>query len=124
MFEPHCNPGRPTPATPGATLSPHLTDLFYVPTLIFGWVSALGVSCGPLLLKFLNYRPVTRRAVLQAVSSFVVTGGSLTLGTAAISAHERGLISFPTSVLLVGCLLTGAAASSFLIARWYPDEQA
>ena len=105
-------------------MSPSLTDLFHVPTLIYGWVLALGLTCGPLLLKFLNYRPVTRCAVLRAVSCFVVTGGWLTFGTAAISAHERSLISLPTSIVVVACLLAGAAASSFLIARRYPDEQA
>ncbi|UPK30008.1 hypothetical protein IVB26_17095 [Bradyrhizobium sp. 195] len=105
-------------------MSPGLTDLFHVPTLICGWILALGVTCGPLLLEFLNYRPVTRCAVLRAVSSFVVTGGYLTIGTAAISAQESGLISSSTSILVMACLLAGAAASSFLIARWYPDEQA
>ncbi|WP_247972749.1 hypothetical protein [Bradyrhizobium sp. 195] len=53
-----------------------------------------------------------------------MTGGYLTIGTAAISAQESGLISSSTSILVMACLLAGAAASSFLIARWYPDEQA
>lgn len=105
-------------------MSSSLTDLFHVPTLIFGWVFALGLTCGPLLLKFLNYRPVTRCAVVQAVASFVVTGCWLTFGAAAISAHERGLISFLSSILVVACLLASAGASSFLIARWCPDKQA
>lgn len=105
-------------------MSSSLTDLFHVPTLIYGWVFALAVTCGPLLLKFLNYQPVTRCAVVQAVSSFVVTLGWLTFGAAAISAQERGLISLLSSILVVACLLAGAAASSFLIARWCPDEQA
>ncbi|KYG20539.1 hypothetical protein SE92_09880 [Bradyrhizobium sp. AT1] len=105
-------------------MSPSLTDLFHVPTLILGWVFALAVTCGPLLLKFLNYQPVRRCAVLQAVSSFVATGCWLTFGTAAISAHEHGLISLLSSVLVVACLLASAAASSFLIVRWCPDEQA
>nr|WP_244611966.1 hypothetical protein [Bradyrhizobium amphicarpaeae] len=77
-----------------------------------------------MLLKFLNYRPVTRGAVLQAVSSFVVTGGYVTIGTAAIGAHERGLISWPASIVVMACLLAVAAGSSFLIERWYPDERA
>ncbi len=105
-------------------MSSSLTDLFHVPTLISGWVLALGFTCGPLLLKFLNYRPVTRCAVLKAVSSFVVTGGYLTFGSAAISAQERGLMSFPISILVVACLLAGAAASAFLIARWCPGDRA
>ena len=105
-------------------MSPSPADLFHVPTLICAWVLALGFTGGPLLLKFLNYKPVTRGAILRAVSSFVVTGGYLTIGTAAISAHDRGLISWPTSIVLMACLLAAAAGSSFLIERWYPDERA
>jgi hypothetical protein len=33
------------------------------------------------------------------------------------------LISLPVSILAVAFILTGAAGSSFLIARWCPDEQ-
>lgn len=105
------------------SLSPSLTDLFHVPTLIYAWGFTLVITGGPLLLKFLNYRPVTRCAVLQAASSFVTTACWLTLGAAAINAHERGLISLSTSILTMACLLAGAAGSSFLIARWCPDEQ-
>lgn len=100
-----------------------LTSLFYVPTLILVWIFTLAFAGGPLLWRFLNYRPVTRRAVVQAVSNIVATGCWLTFGTAAIAAYERGLISLSTSILAVALMFAGAAGGSALIARWCPDEQ-
>ncbi|HEV2157661.1 hypothetical protein [Bradyrhizobium sp.] len=47
----------------------------------------------------------------------------MTFGTAAMTAHERGLISLPAGVLAVAFMLAGAAGSSFLIARLCPEEQ-
>lgn len=98
-------------------------SLFHVPTLILAWIFTLALVGGPLVLKFLNYRPVTRCAVVQAMSNVVVTGCWLALGMAAIAAHEHGLISTPTSILAMASLLAVAAGSSALIARWCSDEQ-
>jgi hypothetical protein len=104
-------------------VSSGLTSLFHLPTLILAWISAFAFAGGPLLWKFLNYRPVTRCAVVQAVSNAIATGCWLTLGIATIAANERGLISTPTSVVAMALLLAVAAGSSTLIARWCPDEQ-
>ncbi len=65
----------------------------------------------------------TRCAVLQVVWNVVATGGWLTFGSAAMNAHERGLISMPTSILAVASLFATVAGGSFLIGRWCPDEQ-
>lgn len=100
-----------------------LTSLFHVPTLILIWAFTLAFAGGPLLWKFLNYNPVTRCAVVQAVSNLVASGCWLTFGTAAINAFERGLISLRMSVLAVALLFAAVAGGSFLVARWCPDQQ-
>ena len=105
------------------TLSSSLTSLFDGPFLILIWIFTFAIAGGPLLLKFLNYRPVTRCAVLHAVAKVVTTGCWLTFGTAAMNAHERGLISVFTSILAVAFVFAAAAGGSLLIARWCPDEQ-
>ncbi|MGY8709367.1 hypothetical protein RAD16_26790 [Bradyrhizobium sp. 18BD] len=104
-------------------MSSSFADLFDMPLLTLIWVFMLAFAGGPLLWKFLNYRPVTRCAVVQAAANFVGSGCWLTFGTAAMTAHQRGLISLPTSILLVASVLACAAGSSFLIERWCPDEQ-
>ncbi|MBR1131948.1 hypothetical protein [Bradyrhizobium iriomotense] len=91
--------------------------------LIVVWAFALAFGGGPLLLRFLNYQPVTRCAVVQAVSNVVATGCWMTFGTAAISAFERGLIALSTSILVVAGLFAVVTGGTFLIARWCPDEQ-
>ncbi|WP_375309679.1 hypothetical protein WHZ77_20955 [Bradyrhizobium sp. A5] len=100
-----------------------LSSLFHVPTLILAWIATLAIAGGPLLWRFLNYRPVTRCEILQAVANVVATGSWLTLGLAAINAHERGLISVFTSVLVMAFLFAGAAGASSLSARWCPDKR-
>ena len=104
-------------------MSTGLTSLFHIPTLILIWIATLATAGGPLLWRFLNYRPVTRCAFVQAVSNFVATGCWLTFGTAVMSAFEHGLISVFTSILAVAFLFAGVAGGSFLITRWCPDEQ-
>ncbi|WP_157195714.1 hypothetical protein [Bradyrhizobium sp. YR681] len=104
-------------------MSSSFTSLLHVPTLVIAWIFTLVFAGGPLLWKFLNYRPVTRCALVQAVLNVVATGSWLTLGMAVIAAQEHGLISTPTSVLAMALLLAVAAGSSTLIARWCPDEQ-
>lgn len=91
--------------------------------LILVWGFALVIAGGPLLWRFLNHRQVTRCAVVQVVSNVVATGGWLTFGTAAMNAHERGLISMSTTILAVASLFAAVAGGSFLIGRWCPDEQ-
>ncbi|PDT91043.1 hypothetical protein CO669_06805 [Bradyrhizobium sp. Y36] len=105
-------------------MSPGLIDLFHIPTLILAWAFTLALTAGPLLLKFLNDEPVARCAVLQAAASFITTGCWLTFGSAAINAHEHGLISLPMSILAVACMFAAAAGSSFLIERRCSDQQA
>jgi hypothetical protein len=100
-----------------------LTSLFHIPTLILIWVFTLAFAGGPLLWRFLNYQPVTRCAFVQAVANAIGSGCWMTFGTAAMTAHERGLISLPAGVLAVAFMLAGAAGSSFLIARLCPEEQ-
>ncbi|MBB4370309.1 hypothetical protein GGD63_003104 [Bradyrhizobium sp. cir1] len=104
-------------------MSPILNSLLDLPILIVVWAFALAFGGGPLLLRFLNYKPVARCAVVQAVSHVVAIGCWLTFGTAAINAFERGLIALSTSILVVACLFAVVAGGSFLIARWCPDEQ-
>lgn len=101
-------------------LSASLIDLFHIPTLILAWVFTLALTAGPVLLTFLNNEPVTRCAVLQAAASFIMTGGWLTFGSAAINAYEHGLISLPLSILAVACMFAGATGSTFLIERRCP----
>lgn len=105
------------------TLSSSLTSLFDIPFLIAIWALTPVVVGGPLLLRFLNYKPVTRCAVVQTVAKVLGTGCWLTFGTAAINASERGMISLPVSILTMALLITAAAGSSFLIERWCPDQQ-
>jgi len=105
------------------TLPPDLTGLFDGPFLLLIWASTLVFAGGPLLWKFLNYKPVTRCAAMQAAANFVTSGCWLTFGSAAMNAHQRGLISWPTSILAVALMFAGAAGGQFLIARWCPDEQ-
>jgi hypothetical protein len=90
--------------------------------LVLVWVFALAIAGGPLLWRFLNYRPVTRCAVLRGVANVVATGSWLTFGTAAINAHERGLISMSTTILAVASLFAVVAGGSFLIGRWCRPE--
>ena len=104
-------------------LSSSLTSLFHIPTLILIWVFTLALAGGPLLWRFLNYQPVTRCAFVQAVANAIGSGCWLTFGTAVMTAHQRGLISLPVSILAVAFMLAGAAGSSFLIERWCPEEQ-
>ena len=73
------------------------TDLFATPMLAAAWGFALTIAGGPLLWSFLNYRPVTRRALLLAAWKFIATGCWITVGTGTINAYERGLISLPVS---------------------------
>jgi len=105
------------------TLSSSLTSLFDIPFVIAIWASTPVVVGGPLILRFLNYKPVTRCAVVQTITNVLGTGCCLTFGTAAISAFERGLITLPVSILAVALLFAVTAGSSFLIERWCPDEQ-
>jgi hypothetical protein len=71
-------------------------NLFPPGWLVLIWVVfVLVVSGGPLLLRFLNYRPVTRRALLQALWAFVAMFFGMPFGNGAIAAYERGLISLP-----------------------------
>jgi len=104
-------------------LSTDLTSLFPVPTLILVWIATLAIAGGPLLWTSLNYRPVRRREILQGMANLVATGSWLTLGIAAVNAHERGLISVLTSIFAMAFLLAGAGGSSLLIARLCPAEQ-
>ncbi|MBW7967799.1 hypothetical protein [Bradyrhizobium sp. BR 10289] len=105
------------------TLSSSLTSLFDAPFVIAIWTLTPFVVGGPLLLRFLNYKPVTRCAVVQTLTKVLGTGCWLTFGTVAIKAFEHGLISLPISNLAVALLFTVTAGSSFLIERWCPDEQ-
>lgn len=105
------------------TLSASSTSLFDGPFLIVIWAFTLAFAGGPLLWRFLNYKPVTRCVVLQAASKALGTGCWLTFGTAAINAFERDLISLPVSILAVALLFAAVAGSSFLIVRWCPDDQ-
>lgn len=105
------------------TVPSSLTSLFDVPFLIVLWAFTLVFSGGPLLVKFLNYKPVTRCAVVQAAVNVLGSGCWLTFGSATINAFERGLISLPVSILTVALLLAVVAGSSFLAARWCPDDQ-
>jgi len=100
-----------------------LTSLFHIPTLIVAWTFMLAIAGGPLLWRFLKYEPVTWCAAVQPVTNFVATGCWLTFGTAAITAHQRGLISLPASILVVALLFACGVGSSYLIARWCPEEQ-
>ena len=93
-----------------------------MPTLILVWIATLAIAGGPLVWR-LNYRPVTRCEILQGVANLVATGSWLTLGIAAVNAHERGLISVLTSIFAMAFLLAGAGCSSLLIARLCPAEQ-
>ena len=86
------------------------------------WDLALALAGGPLLWKFLNYRPVTRRALLRAALNFIATGCWITFGVAAINAYERGLISLPTSIFAVAALFAVVAGGSHLMERWYPER--
>jgi len=105
------------------TLPSSLTGLFDVPFLILIWALTLAFTGGPLLWRFLNYKPVTRCAVVQAAANVVASGCWFTFGTAAINAFERGLISLPISILAVALVFAGVAGGSFLISWWCPDEQ-
>jgi len=104
-------------------LSSTWTDLFATPIVAVAWCGVFVLAGGQLLLRFLNYRPVTRRAVLHAAWNFVAGGCWITFGTAAISAQERGLISLPASILAVAALMAVAAGGTHLMMRWYPDDE-
>ncbi len=104
-------------------LSSGWTSLFDPSILAAIWALALAIGGGPLLWRFLNYRPVTRNAVLNAAWNFVATGCWFTFGNGAINAHERGMISLPMSILAVALLFVVAAGGSLLMQRWCPDTQ-
>jgi hypothetical protein len=86
------------------------------------WGLALALAGGPLLWRFLNYRPVTRRACLRAALNFIATGCWITFGVGAINAYERGLISLPMSIFAVAALFAIVAGGSHLMARCYPER--
>ena len=86
------------------------------------WGFALALAGGPLLWRFLNYRPVTRRALVHAAWKFVATGCWMTFGTGAINAYERGLISLPMSIFAVAVLFAVVAGGSHLMERCYPER--
>ncbi len=104
-------------------LSSIFFSLFDGPFLILVWALTLAFTGAPLLWRFLNYKPVSRCAVVQAMSNLVASGCSFTFGSAAMTAHARGLIALPTAIIAVALLLATVAGGSFLIARWCPDEQ-
>jgi hypothetical protein len=105
------------------SLSSGWTSLFDPSILAAIWALALAIGGGPLLWRFLNYRPLTRNAVLHAAWNFVATGCWFTFGNAAINAHERGMTSLPMSILAVALLLVVVAGGSLLMQRWCPDRQ-
>jgi len=97
-------------------------NLFPPGWLVLIWVVfVLVVSGGPLLLRFLNYRPVTRRALLQALWAFVAMFFGMPFGNGAITAYERGLISLPACILVVAAVFGVLAGGNYLMARWYPE---
>lgn len=72
-------------------LSPSVTDLLHIATLIFAWAFTLAMTAMPLLLKFLNCKPVARCAVLQAAASFIMTG---VVADIWLRCHQRLRMSF------------------------------
>jgi hypothetical protein len=98
------------------------TSLFATPIVAAAWGVALALAGGPLLWRFLNYRPVTRRARLHAAWNFVATGCWIMFGIGAINAYERGLISLPMSIFAVAVLFAVVAGGSHLMQRWYPER--
>jgi hypothetical protein len=98
------------------------TSLFVTPMMAATWGVALALAGGPLLWRFLSYRPVTRRALLHAAWNFVATGCWMTFGNGAINAYERGLISLPVSIFAEAVLFAVVACGSLLMERWYPER--
>jgi len=97
-------------------------NLFPPGWLVLIWVvGVLVVSGGPLLLRFLNYRPVTRHALLQALWAFVTMFIGVPFVNGAITACEHGLISLPACVLVAAAVFGVVAGGNHLMARWYPD---
>lgn len=94
------------------------TSLIDLQLLVLVWASVLAMEGGPLLWRFLNYQPVTRCAVLLAVSNAVGSGCGMMFCFAVINARERGLISLFTTVLALAILFGSLIGRSFLIARW------
>ena len=102
-------------------MSADFTSLFPIPALIFTWALGLALAGGPLLWRFLNRRPVTRRALLHAAWNFVATGCWITFGNGAMDAQKRGLLSLPVSILIVAVLFAAFAGGSHLLERWHPE---
>ena len=99
-----------------------LTSFFLDPILALLCVFWLAVAFGPLLLKFLNYRPVTWRAVVHAAWNFVAVGCWITFGNLAWDASKSRLISPPLAILIEVALFAVVVGGLHLLARWYPEE--
>jgi len=104
-------------------LSSGWISLFDVPMLAALWATMLAIAGGPLLWRFLAYRPVTWSAVLEAAWHLVAVGCWFTFGNGAINAYKRGLISLPTSVLAVALLFAGLAGGSLVLARRHTNRR-
>jgi hypothetical protein len=98
------------------------TSLFATPMAAAMWGVAFAFAGGPLLWRFLSYRPVTRRALLHAAWNFFATGCWMTFGNGAINAYERGLISLPMGIFAVAVLFAVVAGGSHLMERLYPER--
>jgi len=87
------------------------------------WGIALALAGGRLLLRLLNYQPVTRRAFLHATWNFVAIGCWGTFCSGPWGAYERGLISPPMSIFAVIALFALLTGISVLIGLWYPEKE-
>jgi hypothetical protein len=98
------------------------TSLFPAAMMVAVWGGALAIAGGPLLWRFLSYRPVTRRAFLHGAWNFVAIGCWITFGNGVINAYERGFTPLPLSIFAVAVLFAGLVGGSYLMGRWYPEK--
>jgi hypothetical protein len=104
-------------------LSSDWTSSFTTTSLTLTWALVLALTGGPLLRKYLNSHPVSRRELLHAAWNLVAKGCWITLGNCAVDAQKQGLISEPMTILIVAVLFGAFAGGAHLLERWYPETE-
>jgi hypothetical protein len=102
-------------------MSPYL-ELLKPLNVLFSYAIPLALWGAPLLWRYVNRRPVTRRQVEYAAWIVASTGFWILFGNAAVDAHKHGMISELASVISAIVVTAIAIGSMHLIDRRYRQE--
>ncbi|MEJ0074898.1 MAG: hypothetical protein WDO17_05555 [Alphaproteobacteria bacterium] len=76
----------------------------------------------PLLWRYINRQPLTRRQMMHAAWTIVATGCWILFGNIAFDAYRQGTITQPTAIVSAVVVTAFVIGSMHLFDRRYPEQ--